>query len=158
MIAFGKVLKINYKNLFIKWKKTYLSLFIILIVLMSISIIALSYGVNVNLSFTPGVVMNLPDEVEGWVGNELRFCHNPNEFGEKYHNESYFLRDLDNPKKCPKCNGELFNCTLAEKEQLPLDTEFVKSAYTNQSGSFFTYIYCFISERLEIVFIDHKDV
>ena len=25
MIAFGKVLKINYKNLFIKWKKTYLS-------------------------------------------------------------------------------------------------------------------------------------
>lgn len=116
-------------------EKNLLKPFIILIVLMSISIIALSYGVNVNLSFTPGVVMNLPDEVEGWVGNELRFCHNPNEFGEKYHNESYFLRDLDNPKKCPKCNGELFNCTLAEKEQLPLDTEFVKSAYTNQSGA-----------------------
>ena len=72
-------------------EKNLLKPFIILIVLMSISIIALSYGVNVNLSFTPGVVMNLPDKVEGWIGNELRFCHNPNEFGEKYHNECIYL-------------------------------------------------------------------
>ena len=57
--------------------------FLILIVLMSITVFALAYGVNVNLSYTPGVLMNLPDEVGDWVGNELRFCHNPNEFGEK---------------------------------------------------------------------------
>ena len=109
--------------------------FLILFVLMSITVFALAYGVNVNLSFTPGVLMNLPDEVGDWAGNELRFCHNPNEFGESYHNESYYLRDLLNPKKCPDCDGELFNCTLAEKEQLPSDTEFVKSAYTNHQGS-----------------------
>ena len=106
-----------------------------LFVLMSITVFALAYGVNVNLSYTPGVIMNLPDEIGDWAGNELRFCHNPNEFGESYHNESYYLRDLLNPKKCPDCNGELFNCTLAEKEQLPSDTEFVKSAYTNHQGS-----------------------
>ena len=125
-------------------EKNLLKFFIILIVLMSISIFALSYGVNVNLSFTPGVVMNLPDEVEGWVGNELRFCHNPNEFGEKYHNESYFLRDLDNPKKCPKCNGELFNCTLAEKEQLPLVDRICEIRLYKSIRCFFAYIYCFI--------------
>ena len=85
--------------------------FIILFALMSITLIALAYGVNVNLSYTPGVNMNLPEEVGDWVGNELRFCHNPNEFGEKYHNESYYLRDLINSTKCPDCDGELFNCT-----------------------------------------------
>ena len=35
--------------------------------------------------------MNLPDEVEGWVGNELRFCHNPNEFGESIIMNRIFL-------------------------------------------------------------------
>ena len=53
--------------------------FIILFALMSITLIALAYGVNVNLSYTPGVNMNLPEEVGDWIGNELRFCHNPNE-------------------------------------------------------------------------------
>ena len=41
--------------------------FLMLFVLMSITVFALAYGVNVNLSFTPGVLMNLPDEVGDWA-------------------------------------------------------------------------------------------
>lgn len=109
--------------------------FLTIFTLMIFTLFALAFGVNVNLSFTPGVIMDLPEEVAGWTGNELRFCHNPNEFGEEYHNESFYLRDLKPPYNCPKCNGKLYNCSRAEKEQLPADTEFVKSAYTNDVGS-----------------------
>ena len=116
-------------------EKSLLKPFITILILMIFTLIALLYGVKVNLSFTPGVVMKLPEEVGGWVGNELRFCHMPNEYGDEYHNESFYLRDLKNSNICPDCSSKLYNCSRAEKEQLPADTEFVKSAYTNDFGS-----------------------
>ena len=108
--------------------------FITLIILMSITLYALTTAVSVELNKTPGVIMSLPEEVGGWVGNELRFCHNPETCAKDYKDASYYVRDLDFPDICPNGGDRLFNCSRAE-EQLPPDTEFVKSAFTNETGT-----------------------
>ncbi len=109
--------------------------FVTLIILMSITLYALTTAVNVELNKTPGVIMSLPEEVGNWVGNELRFCHNPETCAKDYKDASYYVRDLDFPDICPNGGDRLFNCSRAEKEQLPPDTEFVKSAFTNEIGT-----------------------
>lgn len=108
--------------------------FLIIIFLIGITLAGLILGIQVNLNFTPGVVMELPEEVGDWVGNELRFCHNPETCSKDYRDASYYVRDLEDRNKCPNGGDELYPCSRAEKEQLPFDTEFVKSAYTNNSG------------------------
>jgi hypothetical protein len=114
------------KNLF----KPFLSI----LILMTLSIFALAFTVGVELDFVPGVVMALPSEVDGWVGNELRFCHNPEECSKGYRDASFNVRQLEIPDICPDCGSRLYNMSRAEKEALPEDTEFVKSAYTNDAG------------------------
>ncbi len=79
--------------------------------------------------------MLLPEEVGEWVGNELRFCHNPETCAKDYKDASYYVRDLIDRDECPNGGDKLFSCARAEKEQLPSDTEFVKSAYTNSVGT-----------------------
>ena len=57
------------KNLF----KPYL----IVVSLMILTSLALAFKVDVRLEDEAGVVMKLPDTLDGgWVGNRLRFCHN----------------------------------------------------------------------------------
>jgi len=102
---------------------------------MIITVFALAFTVGVKLDFVPGVAMGLPEEVEGWVGNELRFCHNPKVCAKDYKEASFYIRDLDFPDICPDCGEHLFKMARAEKEALPEDTEFVKSAYTNDAGT-----------------------
>jgi len=102
---------------------------------MVLSIFALAFTVGVNLDFVPGVVMELPEQVERWVGNELRFCHNPTVCAKEYRDAAFYIRDLEIPDICPDCGSHLYNMSRAEKEQLPEDTEFVKSAYTNDAGA-----------------------
>ncbi len=115
--------------------KSLLKPFLSIIILMSITTFALTFTVGVVLDFIPGVVMELPDEVEKWTGNELRFCHNPTACAKDYRDASFYIRDLDIPDICPKCGEGLFQMARAEKEALPEDTEFVKSAYTNEAGT-----------------------
>ena len=79
--------------------------------------------------------MELPADVPGWAGNELRFCHNPSACAKDYKDASYYIRDLELPDICPECGEQLFKMARAEKEALPEDTEFVKSAYTNEAGT-----------------------
>ncbi len=116
-------------------EKSLLKPFLSIVVLMVLSIFALAFTVGVELDFVPGVAMELPEKVEGWVGNELRFCHNPDVCAKEYHDASFYIRDLEIPDICPDCGSRLYNMARAEKEQLPEDTEFVKSAYTNEAGT-----------------------
>jgi len=109
--------------------------FLTIVVLMTLSIFALAFTVDVKLDFVPGVAMHLPDSVKGWKGNQLKFCHNPNLCAKDYKDASFYASDLEIPDICPNCGERLFNMARAEKEQLPDDTEFVKSAYTNAAGS-----------------------
>jgi hypothetical protein len=116
-------------------EKSLLKPFLSIIILMTLSIFALAFTVGVELDFIPGVAMKLPQKVEGWDGNELRFCHNPEVCAKGYRDASFYVSDLEIPDICPDCGSHLFNMARAEKEQLPEDTEFVKSAYTNDAGT-----------------------
>ena len=109
--------------------------FLSIVILMTLSIFALAYTVGVELNFVPGVKMLFPEEVEGWRGNQLKFCHNPELCAKDYKDASYYVSELEIPDICPVCGSHLFNMARAEREQLPEDTEFVKSAFTNAVGT-----------------------
>jgi len=108
--------------------------FLSIVVLMTIAVFALAFTVGVKMNFVPGVKMALPEQAGGWYGNELRFCHNPKACAEDYRDASFYVRDLEIPDICPDCGEPLFNMSRSEYEALPKDTEFVKSAYTNEAG------------------------
>ena len=78
-------------------EKSLLKPFLSIIILMTLSIFALAFTVGVELDFIPGVAMKLPQEVEGWDGNELRFCHNPEACAEGYRDASFYISDLEIP-------------------------------------------------------------
>ena len=110
-------------------QKSLLKPFINVSILMVITWIALVYGLGVELRFTPGVKMQLPDKTTSFSGNQLRFCHNADACAAQYRDASFSMDELEFPDICPNCGEQLFNCARAEKEQLPDDTEFVKAAY-----------------------------
>lgn len=116
-------------------EKNLLKPFISIVVLMVISILTLAFTVDVKLDFVPGVAMAMPAELDGWIGNELRFCHNPEACAEGYKDASFKIRDLEIPDICPDCGSKLLNMSRSEKEALPDDTEFVKSSFTNSAGA-----------------------
>ncbi len=114
-------------------EKSLLKPFLSIVVLMTLSVFALAFTVDVKLDFVPGVKMALPEEVGGWVGNELRFCHNKELCDKNYAHNGVFVSELEIPDICPDCGERLYNMSRAEYEQLPKDTEFIKSSYTNAS-------------------------
>lgn len=116
-------------------ERSLLKPFLTVVILMTLSVIALAFTVDVTLDFIPGVKMELPADVSGWHGNQLKFCHNPELCARDYKDASFYYSDLEIPDICPDCGSALFNMARAEKEQLPDDTEFVKSAYTNDAGT-----------------------
>ncbi|QBG47268.1 exosortase-associated EpsI family protein [Verrucomicrobia bacterium S94] len=109
--------------------------FLTVVILMTVAVFALAFTVGVELDFVPGVKMELPQEVKNWHGNQLKFCHNPDACAKDYRDASFYVSELEIPDICPKCGATLYNMARAEKEQLPEDTEFVKSAYTNAAGT-----------------------
>ena len=110
--------------------------FLTVVILMVLASLALAFTVDVELNDVPGVVMELPDTLEeGWVGNELRYCHNKECYSKPGAYGQYYVRTLDIPDICPDCGENLFNMSWAEYGVLPKDTEFIKSAFTNEAGS-----------------------
>ncbi|MCF7818894.1 MAG: EpsI family protein [Kiritimatiellales bacterium] len=108
--------------------------FLTVVILMVLASLALAFTVDVKLVDKPGVVMHLPESLVGWVGNELRFCHNEACYSKPAMQGQYFVRDLELPDICPDCGEKLYTMSWAEYDALPKDTEFVKSAYTNAAG------------------------
>jgi len=102
--------------------------------LMILASLALAFTVDVALNDEPGVVMELPDRLESWVGNGLRYCHNEACYSKTADQGQYYIRDLELPDICPDCGENLYAMSWAEYGVLPKDTEFVKSAFTNETG------------------------
>lgn len=109
--------------------------FLTVVILMLLATLALAFTVDVKLINKPGVVMHLPGSLEGWVGNELRFCHNEKCYSSSSHQGQYYVSELELPDICPDCGEHLYKMSWAEYDALPKDTEFVKSAYTNDGGN-----------------------
>ncbi len=101
---------------------------------MVLATLALAFTVDVRLEDAPGVVTTLPKTLPDWVGNELRFCHNKACYENTQAQGQYYVRDLEFPDICPDCGESLYAMSWAEYDALPKDTEFVKSAYTNEAG------------------------
>ncbi len=116
-------------------ERSLLKPFLSVVVLMTISVFSLAFTVGVKLDHVPGVKMKLPTTVGSWVGNGLRYCHNEDACDKNYACRGFFVNDLEIPDICPDCGEKLYNMSRAEYEQLPKDTEFVKSSYTNASGA-----------------------
>jgi hypothetical protein len=108
--------------------------FLTVVVLMVLASLALAFTVDVDVNVKPGIVMNLPDSLDEWVGNELRFCHNESCYSTNALQGQYYIRDLELPDICPDCTERLYAMSWAEYDALPKDTEFVKSAFTNEAG------------------------
>jgi hypothetical protein len=104
--------------------------YLVLIGLMIITALALAFTVDVTLNDRAGVSIKLPSELDGgWVGDELRYSHNPE------NPKQYRASELDLPNIDPVTGEKLFTMSLAEYDALPHDTLFVKSIYTNDAAA-----------------------
>jgi len=103
--------------------------FITVIVLLSLTALALMLTVDVRLVDQPGVRMALPPRLGAWTGRELRFCHNPDCLKE------FTIDEVKKTDVCPACGKPLSTMSKPEYDQLPKDTEFIKAQYTNAAGA-----------------------
>lgn len=101
---------------------------LILIGLMALTALALAFTVDVDLNDQAGVQMELPDQIDAWGGDELRYSH------DRDNPKQYQVSELELPDIDPETGEKLFRMSYAEYEALPHDTEFRKSIYTNDVG------------------------
>jgi len=101
---------------------------LILLALMAATSIALAVSVETSASDEAGINPALPDHVGLWVGDEIRFCMNPE------HQKIFTASQLENRDICPDCGSPLGSMTLIEKSMLPADTVIVKKRYTHPDG------------------------
>lgn len=102
--------------------------YILIVVLLVLTSIALATTVDVNVSDTAGIVLRLPDQVGEWRGNEIRYCLNP------ACQKVWLASELTDREVCPACGGELGGMSLSEKRLLPPDTIILKKQYTDPVG------------------------
>jgi len=102
--------------------------YLILIVALLGTSIALAFTVDTAVSDEAGIRLELPPTVNAWAGDELRYCQNPTCL------ERYVSSELVDPDTCPACANPLHSMTFAERQLLPLDTTLFKKRYTNGSG------------------------
>jgi Protein of unknown function (DUF3485) len=102
--------------------------YLILLALMAVTSIALAVTVETSASDEAGINPVLPDHVGMWVGDEIRFCMNPE------HQKIFTASQLENRDICPDCGSALGSMTVIEKSMLPADTVIVKKRYTHPDG------------------------
>lgn len=104
--------------------------YIVVLCLMGLTALALTFGVDVNLTNQAGVRLEIPDQVELWSGVEILYCQNPD------CKASREIRDGAVPAVCPTCStGVLDPMSILEKELLPIDTGMVRKRFTGPSGA-----------------------
>lgn len=99
--------------------------YLILLALLAGTSFSLAITVDSSTSDEAGISTMLPDQVGEWVGDQIRFCHNPQ------HQAIYTVSQLKDIHVCPDCGGPLDSMTLIEKQMLPADTVIVKKRYNH---------------------------
>lgn len=102
--------------------------FLVVIGLLIVTSLALAFTVDVSVVDEAGIKMELPDQIEGWKGDEMRFCQAP------ACQKDWGLSQVTNRDECPKCGGKLDSMSKAERDLLPADTLVLKKRYTDGSG------------------------
>lgn len=93
------------------------------IVALAVAAWAMVFKTGVATSDEAGIVMHLPDQVDGWAGVDLLFCPDRNCGGQ------YAASQLEDPTTCPGCGATLGNMNWAERSMLPADTGLVRKYY-----------------------------
>lgn len=104
--------------------------YLILLLLLVLTSVALALTVDTSASDEAGIIPELPDQVGDWVGDEIRFCWNPE------HQKIFAASELKDLDVCPECNGQLGSMTLIEKSMLPSDTVITKKRYRHPDGRY----------------------
>ncbi len=106
-----------------------------ILLMMAVAAFALMQYVDVELEDKPGIRMALPDAVQAWSGRELRYCH------QEDCRKQLYVDEIGHDKTaCPSCGGSLHNMSFDEWDQLPKDTEFIKSQFSRADESLFVAI------------------
>lgn len=96
--------------------------------LMVLTSLALAFSVDLTKEPATSIRVALPDRVGEWIGQEIRYCQNPECGGE------FFADHMPDPEVCPSCGEEALNISLVEKNALPPDTEILKMRYRHPAG------------------------
>jgi exosortase len=91
--------------------------------LAALTIVVLHVTVDVAQPQNLALPAELPAQVGNWVGEEVRFCQNPECL------RDFALSTLADPGKCPVCGGALDPLAYAERQLLPADTLLVRKRY-----------------------------
>lgn len=95
-----------------------------LLVALGLCALALLLFVDVKLTDTPGIRMELPRKLGEWSGTPPGYCHKQDCL------KSFYEKDLGEDKTlCPDCGGPLFPMSYEEWKELPKDTQFLKTRY-----------------------------
>ena len=98
---------------------------LVLIGVLAAGVLALALTTRVEGTDRAGIVLELPDTVGLWKGDEIRYCQNPE------CREIFRLSQLEDRNTCPTCGGELSGGSLIEWGLLPGDTRILKKLYTH---------------------------
>lgn len=109
-------------------EKNALKPYIVTIVLMAFTALALAVTVDPNMTDAAGITVELPLTAGEWSGEQIRFCQQSGCI------KSWMLSELEHPDICPSCDGEVLSGARAEVRLLPKDTKIHKKSYTNQEG------------------------
>jgi len=103
--------------------------YIVVLILMVGTSLALAYSVDVSLTNEAGIQLKLPPKLGEWQGAQVRFCH------EKGHGDVLIdIEDIENFNACPECEGDLNDMSKSEYDLLPKDTGMLKMRYTHATG------------------------
>lgn len=100
-----------------------------LLIALALCGLALVLFVDVKLTDTPGIRMELPRECGVWTGSSPGYCHRQDCL------KSFYEHELgENKSVCPSCGGPLFPMSYEEWKELPKDTKFLKTRYEGKDG------------------------
>jgi hypothetical protein len=104
---------------------------VVLITLMG-GVAALIWAVDIQYDDASPVLLDLPDQVGDWHGDEILYCTN------KEAKKTFLVSTLNGERDCPDCGRPLETASYDELIQLPGDTVMRKKQYTNQVGQVLT--------------------
>ena len=104
---------------------------VVLITLMA-GAAALIWAVDIQFDDSSPVLLDLPDQVGDWHGDEILYCT------DKEAPRTLLVSELNGERDCPDCGRPLETASWLELIQLPGDTVMRKKRYTNPEGRVIT--------------------
>ncbi|MEM7394013.1 MAG: exosortase-associated EpsI family protein [Verrucomicrobiota bacterium] len=103
--------------------------FLVVIALTICTSVVVAVTVDPSLTGKASVRPIFPDQIDEWVGEEMRFCQNHK------CRKAWQLSKLNGEMVCPVCKAEVHVMAIAERGMLPRDTVLLKKEYRHPSGA-----------------------